>query len=143
MKAVRPKLELVKTIEEAAMAVDEMFSSAFQTTAGMVFFLGLDGTAIHWLLKPISVSGEESGDDDSGDEDERREGDTRDDEEEEDLGSQDSPVSNNAHVKDVSWPLGPKDWRTCAIAWSRSGPFCKQQSSRESGPLWRSWGWIC
>lgn len=29
-KAVRPKLEMVKTIEEAAAAVDEMLASAFQ-----------------------------------------------------------------------------------------------------------------
>lgn len=47
MKAVRPKLEMVKTIEEAAMSVDEMFSSAFQSSAGTIFFLSLDGTAIH------------------------------------------------------------------------------------------------
>jgi regulator of nonsense transcripts 2 len=31
VKAVRPKLELAKTLEEAANAVDDMFNSAFQT----------------------------------------------------------------------------------------------------------------
>lgn len=30
LKAVRPKLELVKTIEDAANAVDDMFNSVFQ-----------------------------------------------------------------------------------------------------------------
>lgn len=30
LEAIRPQFELVKTIEEAALAVDEMFSSAFQ-----------------------------------------------------------------------------------------------------------------
>jgi regulator of nonsense transcripts 2 len=32
VKAVRPRLELAKTIEEAANAVDDMFNSAFQST---------------------------------------------------------------------------------------------------------------
>ncbi|KAF9465011.1 transcription factor [Collybia nuda] len=78
LEAVRPKLELVKTIEEAAIAVDEMFNSAFQNTP---------------------VSGD-SGDDDSGDEDERREGDTRDEEDEEDSGGQDSPTEERAPSPD-------------------------------------------
>jgi regulator of nonsense transcripts 2 len=33
MEAVRPKLEIPKTLEEAAKAVDEMFISTFQATS--------------------------------------------------------------------------------------------------------------
>ena len=33
MEAVRPKLEMPKTIEDAAKAVDEMFNSTFQAVA--------------------------------------------------------------------------------------------------------------
>lgn len=32
LEAVRPKLEMAKTIEQAALAVDDMFNSTFQTT---------------------------------------------------------------------------------------------------------------
>ncbi|CAL1708255.1 unnamed protein product [Somion occarium] len=52
LEAVRPKLSMYKTFEEAAIAVDEMFNAAFQN-AGI-------------------STGDDSGDD-SGDEDERRE----------------------------------------------------------------------
>lgn len=31
---MRPKLEIAKTVEQAAVGVDEMFNSAYQTTAG-------------------------------------------------------------------------------------------------------------
>ena len=36
-QAVRPKLTFAKTLEEAAAAVDEMFSSAFQETGEITF----------------------------------------------------------------------------------------------------------
>ncbi|RDB25023.1 Regulator of nonsense transcripts UPF2 [Hypsizygus marmoreus] len=74
LEAVRPKLQMVKTVEEAAVAVDEMFSSAFQND---------------------SVPGEDSGDD-SGDEGERHNGEDRDEEEEEGLGGTDSPTDERA-----------------------------------------------
>ncbi|KAF8967853.1 armadillo-type protein [Flammula alnicola] len=67
LEAVRPKLEMAKTLEQAATAVDEMFNSAFQTT------------------------GDDSGDD-SEDEGERRDEEERDEEEAEDSGDPDSPV---------------------------------------------------
>jgi len=96
LEAVRPKLELVKTIEEAANAVDDMFNSAFQSTA--------PGT-------------DDSGDD-SGDEVERRE-EERDEEEEDELGSQDSPTEDRAPSPDqevvlsasnnLQESLGPSD----------------------------------
>ncbi|CAA7259114.1 unnamed protein product [Cyclocybe aegerita] len=67
IEAVRPKLEVAKTLAQAALAVDEMFNSAFQATA------------------------EDSGDD-SEDDDERREDQDRDEEEAEDSGEAESPV---------------------------------------------------
>ncbi|KAJ7770128.1 ARM repeat-containing protein [Mycena maculata] len=78
LEAVRPKLEMVKTLEEAAVAVDEMFNSAFQSTG-----LQEDGTG----------SGDES-----GDEDDRHPETERDDDEED--GSQESPVHERAPSPD-------------------------------------------
>ncbi|GLB37513.1 putative up-frameshift suppressor 2 [Lyophyllum shimeji] len=65
LEAVRPKLQVAKTIEEAAIAVDEMFSSAYQNAA----------------------PGEDSGDD-SGDEGERPNAAEGEEEEEEYVGDQ-------------------------------------------------------
>ncbi|KAJ6587022.1 transcription factor [Mycena vulgaris] len=78
LEAVRPKMELVKTLEEAANAVDEMLNSALQSTA-----LQEDGTG----------SGDES-----GDEDERHQETERDDDEDEE--SQESPVDERAPSPD-------------------------------------------
>jgi regulator of nonsense transcripts 2 len=88
IQAVRPKLEMAKTIEEAAIAVDEMFSSAFHSAGGAIYHFC--SRIIYQRL--LTVLGDDSGED-SGDEDKRPEGNERDDEEEEDLSSQDSPVS--------------------------------------------------
>ncbi|KAF8893957.1 transcription factor [Infundibulicybe gibba] len=73
IEAVRPKIELTKTLEEAAAAVDDMFALAFQSSV------------------------EDSGDD-SGDEDNRWDG--AEEEEEEDLNSQDSPIEERAPSPD-------------------------------------------
>ncbi|KAK7005600.1 nonsense-mediated mRNA decay factor [Favolaschia claudopus] len=77
-KAVRPKLEMPKTLEEAANAVDEMLNSAFQTSD---------------LLEDEGESGDESGDEDS-----RPEETERDDEEDEE--AQTSPVDERAPSPD-------------------------------------------
>ncbi|KAJ7217953.1 transcription factor [Mycena pura] len=78
LEAARPKLELPKTLEEAANAVDDMLTSAFQNSD-----LQDDGVG----------SGDESGDD----EDERHQGTERDDEDEE---FQDSPIDERAPSPD-------------------------------------------
>ncbi|KAJ7703097.1 armadillo-type protein [Mycena rosella] len=78
LEAVRPKMELVKTLEEAANAVDDMLNSALQSTG-----LQEDGTG----------SGDES-----GDEDERHQETERDDDEDEE--SQGSPVDERAPSPD-------------------------------------------
>ncbi|PPQ79942.1 hypothetical protein CVT25_003014 [Psilocybe cyanescens] len=73
LEAVRPKLEIAKTIEQAAIAVDEMFNSAYQTT----------GVA------------DDSGDE-SDEEGERRDDKGLDDEEADDFGELDSPTEERA-----------------------------------------------
>ncbi|KAJ7346726.1 transcription factor [Mycena albidolilacea] len=78
LEAVRPKLEMPKTLEEAANAVDEMLNSAFQNPD-----LPEDGIG----------SGEES-----GDEDDRPEETERDDDEDEE--TQASPVDERAPSPD-------------------------------------------
>ncbi|KAF8638034.1 hypothetical protein AX16_010666 [Volvariella volvacea WC 439] len=75
LEAVRPKLEMAKTIEEAAAAVDNMLAAAFQGTAG-----------------------EDSGDD-SGDEGERPEEQEDEDGEDED-DEQESPVGDRTSSPD-------------------------------------------
>ncbi|KAJ7647234.1 transcription factor [Roridomyces roridus] len=79
LEAVRPKLEMAKTLEEAAVAVDEMINSVFQATNSQ----GDDGTA----------SGDES-----GDEDERHQETEREDDEDEE--AQQSPVDERAPSPD-------------------------------------------
>ncbi|KAJ7076399.1 armadillo-type protein [Mycena belliarum] len=74
LEAVRPKMELAKTLDDAASAVDEMLNSAFQSTG-------------------LTEDGAGSGDE-SGDEDERHQETERDDDEDED--SQASPVDERA-----------------------------------------------
>ncbi|KAG6879667.1 hypothetical protein C0992_013203 [Termitomyces sp. T32_za158] len=76
-EAVRPKLQLAKTIEEAAVAVDEMFSAAYQNTA----------------------LGDDSGDD-SEDEGERLHGDEGEGEEEDDAADQTSQSNERAPSPD-------------------------------------------
>ncbi|KAG6845896.1 hypothetical protein H0H87_000702 [Tephrocybe sp. NHM501043] len=80
LEAVRPKLQIAKTIEEAATAVDEMFSLAYQNSE-------------------ITASGDDSGDE-SEDEIERPSG--EEDGEEEDDADQDSPVSIHSHSQERS-----------------------------------------
>ncbi|PPQ97386.1 hypothetical protein CVT26_006620 [Gymnopilus dilepis] len=72
-QAVRPKMELAKTVEQAALAVDEMFNLAFQAT----------------------TAAEDSGDD-SDDDGERREDDDVEEEEGEDTGEVESPIGERA-----------------------------------------------
>ncbi|THH26707.1 hypothetical protein EUX98_g7481 [Antrodiella citrinella] len=91
MEALRPKLVVAKTFEEAAIAVDELFNSALQN-AGL-------------------ISGDDSGDD-SGDEGERREGNNEDDG---DAAASDSPIDERAPspeavlLKNSQESLGPTD----------------------------------
>ncbi|KJA29027.1 hypothetical protein HYPSUDRAFT_33531 [Hypholoma sublateritium FD-334 SS-4] len=75
LEAVRPKLVLAKTLEESAVAVDEMYSSAYQ------------------------MMGDDEGDD-SEDEGERREEEDHDDEDEEDSGDGGSPNEERAPSPD-------------------------------------------
>ncbi|KAF9529410.1 armadillo-type protein [Crepidotus variabilis] len=72
LEAIRPKLQMVKTLEQAASAVDDLFSTAYQGAVA-----------------------EESGED-SDDEDERRDDDDRDEEDTEDSLEPDSPVDERA-----------------------------------------------
>ncbi|KAJ6625539.1 armadillo-type protein [Mycena sp. CBHHK59/15] len=78
LEAVRPRLEMAKTLEDAANAVDEMLNLAFQNTG---------------LQEDDTGSGEES-----GDEDERPQETERDYDEEEEV--QDSPVDERAPSPD-------------------------------------------
>ncbi|KAJ7045615.1 transcription factor [Mycena alexandri] len=78
LEAVRPKLEMPKTLEEAANAVDEMLNSAFQNSD---------------LLEGSNGSGDES-----GDEDERHQETER--EEDEDEEAPESPVKERAPSPD-------------------------------------------
>ncbi|KAI0057973.1 ARM repeat-containing protein [Artomyces pyxidatus] len=71
LEAIRPKTSLVKTLEEAAAAVDEMYASAAQTTGPTL---------------------EEDSGEDSGDEGERP--DNNEDEEDEDAEAPDSPIGD-------------------------------------------------
>lgn len=84
---------MVKTIEEAALAVDEMFSSAFQNAGRKVIFI------VELVHQPVlKAPSDDSGDD--SDEDKRHNEEEREEEEEEELGNQDSPVSHfNSDVK--------------------------------------------
>ncbi|KAG7098666.1 hypothetical protein E1B28_000581 [Marasmius oreades] len=74
LEAVRSKFQLVKTIEEAVLAVDEMMNSTFQNVE--------------------ITDGEDSGEE-SGGEDERRENDEREDEEEDEVEDQDNVIVND------------------------------------------------
>ncbi|KAI0633799.1 ARM repeat-containing protein [Trametes polyzona] len=78
LEAVRPKLVMFKTYEEAAVAVDEMFAVAYQD-AGIVTGDGGDD------------SGEES-----GEEDEEEKGRVEEEEEDEDDGQPESPIDERA-----------------------------------------------
>ncbi|KAJ7188133.1 ARM repeat-containing protein [Mycena filopes] len=78
LEAVRPKLEMPKTLEEAANAVDEMLNSAFQNSD---------------LLEGSNGSGDES-----GDEDERHQETERDEEDDEE--GPESPVKERAPSPD-------------------------------------------
>ncbi|EPQ57610.1 ARM repeat-containing protein [Gloeophyllum trabeum ATCC 11539] len=75
IEAVRPELKLYRNVEQAAIAVDEMFSAAFQE-AGLTTSAGDD-------------SGEESGDEDDRPEQQEDDGD-------EEQGNPDSPVDDRA-----------------------------------------------
>ncbi|KAM6502194.1 ARM repeat-containing protein [Amanita muscaria] len=81
VEAVRPKLIWTKTVEEAAVAVDEMFSAAFQEAGTSQKFCD---PCFHQL-----ASEDESGSD--SEEGGRIEGETVDEEEEDDNGSQEEP----------------------------------------------------
>ncbi|TRM69332.1 transcription factor [Schizophyllum amplum] len=83
MEAVRPRLTLARSLEEAALAVDEMVNNAFQTAPA-------DAT-----------DGEESGED-SGDEEDGRLQEDKDDkeEEDEDTDALDSPIDERAPSPD-------------------------------------------
>lgn len=86
LQAVRPKLEIAKTIEQAAIAVDEMFNSAYQSTGNLsIYFFPCRITSYSSLVA------DDSGDD-SDEEGERRDDKGLDDEEQEDFGEPDSPV---------------------------------------------------
>ncbi|KAI0644392.1 ARM repeat-containing protein [Trametes meyenii] len=79
LEAVRPKLSMFKGYDEAAVAVDEMFSVIYQN-AGVVIGDGGDD------------SGEESGDDD----DEEKERGGRDEDDEDEQGQLESPIDERA-----------------------------------------------
>ena len=78
---------MVKTLEQAAIAVDEMFNSVYQAS----------GTLIEFCLcsfnSNLCVAGDSG--DDSEDEGERRNEQKRGEEDVEELGESDSPVRHN------------------------------------------------
>jgi regulator of nonsense transcripts 2 len=76
---------MVKTLEQAAIAVDEMFNSAYQAPGTLIEFLSL------FYSIQIHVLTGDSGDD-SEDEGERRNEQKRSEEDAEELGESDSPV---------------------------------------------------
>ncbi|KAF7321619.1 Nonsense-mediated mRNA decay factor [Mycena kentingensis (nom. inval.)] len=88
LEAVRPKLETPKSLEEAAIAVDEMLNAAFQNAERKMMCLTIK------VLKIVEDAG--SGED-SSDEDERPEAEGADEEEEE---TPDSPVDARAPSPD-------------------------------------------
>ncbi|KAL0565819.1 mRNA decay protein [Marasmius crinis-equi] len=94
LEAVRPKLHLVKTIEEAAHAVDEMMNSAFQNLE--------------------ITDGEDSGDDSGG------EGDRREDQEREDEEDEDAEEHDNDIVKDR--PSSPEERIVLSSSQDNLGP---------------------
>ncbi|KAJ3790841.1 transcription factor [Lentinula aff. detonsa] len=79
LEAVRPKFQMTKTVEEAAIAVDEILTSVFHD-------VDLDG----------DESGEESGEDDEEEEVEGRRGEEKEEEEEEDFGETDELLEERA-----------------------------------------------
>ncbi|KAK1225711.1 mRNA decay protein [Marasmius sp. AFHP31] len=94
LEAIRPKLQLVKNLEEAALAVDEMMNSAFQN---------------------IEITdGEDSGED-SGGEDDRRDGEGGEDEEDEDTEEHEDDI-----VKDR--PSSPEERIVLSSSQDNLGP---------------------
>ncbi|KZT08499.1 transcription factor [Laetiporus sulphureus 93-53] len=93
IEAIRPKLNMFKTYEEAASAVDDMFATAFQ-------YAGL-----------TTGEGEESGED-SGDEEERHD---KEDEDEEEQSQLESPLDERAQspeaviLKSAQESFGPSE----------------------------------
>jgi regulator of nonsense transcripts 2 len=87
LEAIRPKSAMLKSIEEAANAVDEMFASNVLGSGGkFLFSYSLCGSHTG-----LAGTGDGSGDD-SGDEGERPGKQDDDEEDEEDVGTVDSPV---------------------------------------------------
>ena len=78
---------MVKTLEQAAIAVDEMFNSAYQAAGTLIEFVSV-------LFNSNSCITGDSGDD-SEDEGERRNEQKRSEEDAEELGETDSPVRHN------------------------------------------------
>jgi regulator of nonsense transcripts 2 len=78
----------VKTLEQAAIAVDEMFNSAYQAPGTLIDFF------VSVLFNSSSCITGDSGDD-SEDEGERRNEQKRGEEDAEELGESDSPVRRN------------------------------------------------
>lgn len=86
---MRPKLQIAKTLEQAAIAVDELFNSSFQTS-GKCSFRSFPNNSFISL-----VAADDSGDE-SEEEGERRDEDRNEEEETEDSGDPDSPVRERA-----------------------------------------------
>lgn len=93
-QAVRPKLQIAKTLEQAAIAVDELFNLSFQTTGNNLPQL-ISGIPLNLLL----VLGDDSGDE-SEEEEERRDEDRNEEEETEDSGDPESPIRERAPSPD-------------------------------------------
>ena len=79
---------MVKTLEQAAIAVDEMFNSAYQAPGTLIDFFA----SILFNSNPC-ITGDSG--DDSEDEGERRNEEKRGEEDAEELGESDSPVRHN------------------------------------------------
>ena len=88
---MRPKHVRFKTFEEAAIAVDDLYSAAFQNAGRKSFMPSLCCLSTH--LCDVVVAGDDSGED-SGDEQERRD---KEDDEDGDRNGPDSPVSLPIH----------------------------------------------
>jgi regulator of nonsense transcripts 2 len=87
LEAIRPKMVVLKNIEEVANAVDEMFASTALGSGGKFFF----SYSLVILITVLAGAGDGSGED-SGDEGERPGKEDDEDEDEEDAGAVDSPV---------------------------------------------------
>jgi regulator of nonsense transcripts 2 len=99
LDALRPKVALLKNIEDAATAIDEMFASTVQGSGRA--YPRSRSTHVILIFFPAGA-GEGSGDD-SGDEGERPTNDDDEDEDEDDTGTVNSLAGLSSHLNEMSF----------------------------------------